>query len=213
MVGYLLMGKMTYFSYGFDNSNLGLLNSNKIAKLHKKESKSLSKGEADNKSCPNSLEWGRQDLRAAYLNNLSLVFHLGKSWKIKAIKTIWAISQFEFHLSSNLVTLLATATLKANGRKREQSSFWSKAHNNILHADVLIPLEGLLQLCIYHVNALQRAREEERCILNVSSVTLNKAFNYIKGKMIIVSNSCIHFPPYPQNRNPYLYRDGSGKGL
>lgn len=119
------MGKMTYFSYGFDNGNLGLLNSNKIVKLHKKElnSLSLSQGEDDNKSCPNSLEGGRQDLTAAYLNNISLVFHLGKSWKIKAIKTIWAISQFEFHLSSNLVTLLATATLKANGRKREQSSF------------------------------------------------------------------------------------------
>ena len=146
MVGYLLMGKMTYFSYGFDNGNLGLLNSNKIVKLHKKElnSLSLSQGEDDNKSCPNSLEGGRQDLTAAYLNNISLVFHLGKSWKIKAIKTIWAISQFEFHLSSNLVTLLATATLKANGRKREQSSFWSKAHKNILHAEVLTPLEGLL---------------------------------------------------------------------
>ena len=45
-----------YFSYGFDNGNLGLLNSNKIVKLHKKELNSLSQGEDDNKSCPNSLE-------------------------------------------------------------------------------------------------------------------------------------------------------------
>ena len=156
MLGYLLMGKMIYFSYGFDNGNLGLLNSNKVAKLHKKELKSLSQGEADNKSCPNSLEWGKQDLTAAYLNNVSLVFHLGKSWKIKAIKTIWAISQFEFRLSSNLVTLLATVTLKANGRKRGQSSFWSEAQRNILHAEALTPLEGLLQSCSYHVDALHQ---------------------------------------------------------